>query len=209
MMPKPLVIAAAKGYLLDEALSRFATLGIHFHDDLRTSRKLSTMDLTGTIQLLQVRPWDVPTYVENGAADLGIAGLDVLEEKPEPVLRLTDLHYGACKLVLAGPTGTQALHKHNIRVATKYPRITSAYFDKRGIKARLIKLYGSIELAPHTGLSDIISDLTATGATLKENNLEILEVLLESTAHLITNASSFRWRHHDITALSTQLAKPC
>ena len=206
-MSRPLVIAAAKGYLLSEALAKFAALDIHFKDDLRTSRKLSTEDTTGRLVLLQVRPWDVPTYVENGAADLGIAGLDVLDEKPEPVLRLIDLKYGACKLVLAGPPGCDALSRHNIRVATKYPSITSSYFNKRGIKAQLIKLYGSIELAPITGLSDIISDLTATGATLKENNLDILETLLESSAHLITNAGSLRWRHAEITALSARLSQ--
>lgn len=206
-MNKPLVIAAAKGYLLSEALEKFSALGIHFKDDLRTSRKLSTEDTTGQLVLLQVRPWDVPTYVENGAADLGIAGLDVLEEKPEPVLRLIDLHYGACKLVLAGPSGTDALSRHNIRVATKYPTITSAYFNKRGIKAQLIKLYGSIELAPVTGLADIISDLTATGTTLRENHLDILETLLVSSAHLITNTGSLRWRYAEIAALTSRLSQ--
>jgi ATP phosphoribosyltransferase len=206
-MSKPLVIAAAKGYLLSEALEKFSALGIHFKDDLRTSRKLSTEDTTGQLVLLQVRPWDVPTYVENGAADLGIAGLDVLEEKPEPVLRLIDLQYGACKLVLAGPSGTDALSRHNIRVATKYPTITSAYFNKRGIKAQLIKLYGSIELAPVTGLADIISDLTATGTTLRENHLDILETLLVSSAHLITNTGSLRWRYAEIAALTARLSQ--
>lgn len=202
---KPLVIAAAKGYLLSEALDKFAKLNIHFKDDLRTSRKLSTESLSGDMVLLQVRPWDVPTYVENGAADLGIAGLDVLEEKPEPVSRLIDLKYGNCQLVLAAPPGSTALSKHNVRVATKYPSITSAYFNKKGIKAHLIKLYGSIELAPYTGLSDIISDLTATGTTLRENNLAILETLLVSSAHLISNSSSLRWRYSDILALTAKL----
>lgn len=206
-MKRPLVIAAAKGYLLSEALEKFSALGIDFKDDLRTSRKLSTEDTTGRLVLLQVRPWDVPTYVENGAADLGIAGLDVLEEKHEPVLRLINLHYGACKLVLAGPSGTDALSRHNIRVATKYPNITSTHFDKRGIKAQLIKLYGSIELAPLTGLADIISDLTATGTTLRENHLDILEILLVSNAHLITNAGSLRWRYAEITELAARLSQ--
>jgi len=195
-MKQTLTIAVSKGYLLKEALEAFNRLGITFNDDLNTSRKLSTTDTQGLITLLQVRPWDVPVYVEQGAADLGIAGLDVLHEQQPTVLRLMDLKFGQCKLVLAAPSQTAKtpLWPHMV-IATKYPSSTQAYFLSKGLKVKLIKLYGSIELAPLTGLADMIVDLTATGKTLQENQLSIVDTLLESSAYLIANPVQFKVKH--------------
>ncbi|NBV41681.1 ATP phosphoribosyltransferase [bacterium] len=202
----PITIAVAKGYLMAEAVQRFAKIGITFEDDLAQSRKLFTTDITGQYRLLQIRPWDVPVYVAQGAADLGISGFDVLEEKDDEVIRLMDLGFGACRLILAGAADrTFDMLFHNIRVATKYPNATEKYFRQKGIKANIIKLYGAIELAPLTGLSDIISDLTATGKTLAENNLSIMETIYSSTAQLITNQASFRLKDTEIRSLVDRL----
>lgn len=194
-----ITIAAAKGYLLKEAIVLFKACGIQFDDDVTTTRKLSITDRTGQLELLIIRPWDVPVYVAEGAADLGIVGKDILVEQHPNVLTLADLKFGSCKLVLAGPKNFQKNDiSHNIRVATKFPNTTRRYFDNLGIKATILKLYGAIELAPLTGLSDIICDLTATGTTLHENNLHILETVLDSTAHLIANRVSVKTKDSDI-----------
>ena len=203
-----LTIAIAKGYLMGEAIARFAEIGIYFDDDLRTSRKLFTMDTTGHYRILQVRPWDVPVYVSRGAADIGVSGFDVLEEKPDNVIRLLDLQFGACRLILAGAKDRSFTGPfHEIRVATKYPNASSAYFQRLGIKAHIIKLYGAIELAPITGLADAIVDLTATGKTLEENHLTIIDTIFHSTAQLITNASSFCLKDQQIRQLTKQLSQ--
>ncbi len=201
-----ITIAVAKGYLMGEALTRFAQIGIHFEEDLRASRKLFTMDTTGQYRMLQVRPWDVPVYVGQGAADIGISGFDVLEEKQDPVIRLCDLQFGGCKLILAAnKTRNFDTLFHNIRVATKYPHATEQFFKKKGIKAQIIKLYGAIELGPVTGLSDIIVDLTATGKTLQENNLEVIDTIFASTAQLITNTVSYNLYDTEIRTLTEKL----
>lgn len=201
-----ITIAVAKGYLMGEALARFDQIGIRFEEDLRDSRKLFTMDTTGTYRMLQVRPWDVPVYVAQGAADIGISGFDVLEEKQDAVIRLCDLGFGACKLILAAnQSRTFDGLFHNIRVATKYPNATEIFFRKKGIKAQIIKLYGAIELGPVTGLSDIIVDLTATGKTLQENHLEVIDTIFESTAQLITNAVSYNLYDTEIRSLTEMM----
>lgn len=203
-----ITIAAAKGYLLGEAIKLFKTCNIIFEDDVATTRKLSIKDTTGTVELLIIRPWDVPVYVAEGAADLGIVGKDILVEQHPNVLTLSDLKFGRCSLVLAGPTTFQHSDMtHNIRVATKFPNTTRRYFDQLGIKATILKLYGAIELAPLTGLSDIICDLTATGTTLKENNLHIIETVLDSTAHLIGNKVSLKVNDTTIRDFVTLLNK--
>lgn len=202
-----LTIAIAKGYLMGEAIARFSEIGVHFEDDLRVSRKLFTIDTTGKYRILQVRPWDVPVYVARGAADVGVSGFDVLEEKDDEVIRLLNLNFGACKLILAGAQDRKFTTPfHDIRVATKYPHATTAYFQKLGIKAHIIKLYGAIELAPVTGLADAIVDLTATGKTLEENHLTIIDTIFHSTAQLITNPSSFCLKDLAIRHLTAQLS---
>lgn len=203
---KPLTIALSKGYLMTETLRQFETIGIHFDEDLEKSRKLFALDRTKRFKILKIRPWDVPEYIKEGAADIGIAGQDVLLEKDSPVLKLLDLKFGVCKLVLAGPTRAKKRGlQQNMTIATKYPNATEAYFKQKGINIKLIKLYGAIELAPLTGLSDIICDLTATGRTLKEHNLHILDTVFTSTAVLIANPTSFKVHYDAIQTLANGL----
>ena len=202
-----ITLAASKGYLLDQALSILSQLGVEFEENPKESRKLFFVDKTKTWKLLVVRPWDVPEYVEEGAADIGITGYDVIREKQSQVLRLSNLDFGGCRLVLAGTKKmTQKPLTHNLTVATKYPHSTNEYFQQKGLHVKIIKLYGAIELAPITGLSDIICDLTATGTTLKENNLHIIDTVYRSTAHLIANPIALRVNDSSIRELSSLLS---
>lgn len=186
-MSTPLTIAVPKGYLFEETITLFKKMDIHF-ENLEDSRKLFTFDTTGRYKLLKVRPWDVPVYVEQGAADLGIVGKDVLHEQDPNVAVLKDCYFGGCKLVIAGPKEIPFNDiAHGSTIVTKYPNSTKKYFAKLGKKISVIKLYGAIELAPLTGIGDYICDLTATGATLKEHDLHIIDTVVESTAHLIAN----------------------
>lgn len=201
-----ITIAVAKGYLLKEAIILLDKIGLKFDEDVLSTRKLFMFDTTGTVKLLQVRPWDVPVYVAQGAADIGIVGEDVLFEHDTAVCRLLDMKFGGCSLVLAGPTLLDPNQlPHHLTVATKYPNCTAKYFRNRGLNVKMVKLYGSIELAPLTGLSDIICDLTATGQTLKEHDLSVIDTLFESTANLIANPMSMRTRYQQITQIVDQL----
>lgn len=195
-------IAVAKGYLFKEALAVLEKAGIFFDIKKEDSRLLSFVDREKQWKLYAVRPWDVPVYVSRGAADFGIVGYDVLAEQREKVAVLKDLHFGQCSLILAAKKEAVPLNPwHNIRVATKYPYCTEQWFCHQGIKIRLIKLYGAIELAPHTGLADIVCDLTATGTTLKENGLEIIDTLFSSTAQLIANPGSLSFYYREVKHL--------
>jgi ATP phosphoribosyltransferase len=203
---KILTIAMSKGYLLTEAVKLFAQIGYEFNEDLNVSRKLFTTDKSNRIQLLQVRPWDVPAYIEQGAADLGIVGKDVLLEKEDDVVDLLDLKFGYCSLIIASLDKiTPNQFNHNITVATKYTNSTKKYFQKLGVKAKIIKLYGAVELGPLTGLSDVICDLMATGKTLEENGLHVLDTVFASSAHLIANPVGLRFHYNEVVNLVNQL----
>ncbi|MGC6367805.1 MAG: ATP phosphoribosyltransferase [Candidatus Marinamargulisbacteria bacterium] len=207
-MTKPLTIACAKGYLWKKAMSFFDGMGIVFDNDLSESRQLSTIDTTGKIQLMKVRPWDVPVYVEEGAADMGVVGKDVLEEQSPDLLELLDLKFGDCRLVIAGPESYQSKYlSHNVRVATKYEMATLDYFQKKSIRCVPIKLYGAMELAPMTGVADVICDLTATGQTLKENGLIEYDEVFYSTARLVANRSSMMTKFADVQAIHDGFSK--
>jgi ATP phosphoribosyltransferase len=203
-----ITIASAKGYLLKDSIKLFASIGIHFDKDFPESRKLSCTDKSGQYQLLQIRPWDVPAYVENGAADFGIVGLDVLLEQESKLLKLADLKHGGCKLIVAGPKKQKPeSFTHNMTVATKYPHSTEEYFKSKGLSVNIIKLYGAIELAPATSLSDLIVDLTATGQSLKENKLHLLDTLFSSTAYLVANPVSFKYYYNEICDITKKIKK--
>ena len=188
-----LVIALAKGRLLDKSLDLLASAGIRFSEDVSTSRKLIFDAQDGKHRVVLVKPADVPTYVEYGAADAGIAGLDVVLESRADLVQPLALNFGLCKLAVAAPAGVELSASENptVQVATKYPHITMEYFNARGIPVELIYLSGSIELAPLLGLADRIVDLVESGRTLKENGLEIVEVILESSARLVVNRASY------------------
>ena len=156
-------------------------------------------------RVILVRPADVPAYVDHGAADLGIVGKDILWESPGSHYELVDLRFGGCRLVLAVPEASSLNGPETwpplLRIATKYPRTTAAWFEQRGQAVEVVRLHGSVELAPQVGLVDGIVDLTATGRTLRENGLRIASVLGSSTARLIANQASMKTRTAAVQAV--------
>lgn len=205
-----LVIALCKGRFLEPSLDLLARAGIRFSEGAASSRKLIFDSESQTHRVVLVKPADVPTYVEYGAADVGIAGRDVLLETRADVLQPLDLNFGQCKIAVAGTRSAvidRAYNAPTIRVATKYPRITLDYYNARGIPVEIIPLSGSIELAPLIGLADHIVDLVETGRTLKENGLEVLEVITESSARLLINRAGYQTKREEIRALIQALEK--
>jgi len=203
------VIALAKGRLLDTSLDLLAATGIRFSEDVSTSRKLVFDAQDGKHRVVLVKPADVPTYVEYGAADAGIAGLDVVLESRADLLQPLSLDFGKCKLAVAAPKGVTLSASENptVRVATKYPHIAMEYFNARGIPVEIIYLSGSIELAPLLGLADRIVDLVESGRTLKENGLEIVEVIAESSARLVVNRASYQTKRAEVLTFIDSLSK--
>ena len=198
-----LTIAVPRGALLEPSLDLLEAIGIDASEVRSNDRKL----LFEEVGVVTMRPSDVPTYVEAGAADVGITGKDVLLESPERQLfELLDLGFGECRMVVAGAEGedrgAEALERLGVvRVATKYPRIAAEHFSRSGRQAEIVKVAGSVELAPLTGLADAIVDLTATGSTLRENGLVVREEIFVATARLIANRVSLRVRSGEVDAL--------
>jgi ATP phosphoribosyltransferase len=201
-----LVIALCKGRFLEPSLELLARTGIRFAEDVASSRKLIFESEDKRYNVFLVKPADVPTYVEYGAADIGIAGRDVLLETRADVLQPLDLKFGYCKIAVAGRQGNGGTHP-TIRIATKYPHITMDYYNARSIPVEIIPLSGSIELAPLIGLADRIVDIVETGRTLKENGLEILEVIAETSARLLINRASYQTKREEIGSLTQALEK--
>jgi ATP phosphoribosyltransferase len=205
-----LTIAVPRGALLRETLDLLDSLGLDTAEVRSNDRKLLFAD----VGVVTMRPSDVPTYVEAGAADVGITGKDVLTEQSErKVYELLDLGFGACRMVLATVDGpdpsVEALRRLGVmRVATKYPKTAAAYFELTGRQAEIVEVKGSVELAPLTGLVEAIVDLTATGTTLRENNLIIREDLYTSTARLIANPVSHKLKAQAIDAMLEKLRAP-
>lgn len=201
-----LTIAISKGRILKEALPLLAAVGIEPLEDPEISRKLILATSQADARLVVIRATDVPTYVEYGAADVGIAGKDVLlEYEGDGFYEPLDLDIAKCKLVVAGlgvPTDSQA----RLRVATKYAALTRRYFAERGVQIEVIKLYGSMELAPLVGLADRIVDLVDTGNTLKANGLKTLERICDISSRLIVNKAAMKTKHVRITALIRDLS---
>lgn len=204
-----IAIALPKGRLLLPALELFEGIGISCVRGLFDSRRLICEDSDRQLRFLVLRPADVPTYVEHGAADMGIVGKDQLLEQRRDVYEPLDLGFGACRLVVAEPA---ALHKQDdprswshLRVATKYPNLAEAYFSRKGIQAEIIKLTGSLELAPLVGLAERIVDLVETGQTLKENGLVEVEEIAKATARLIVNRASLKTKYRRVQALIEQM----
>jgi len=194
-----LTIALPKGTLFPPAIQLFQKAGLAPEELEAGTRKLMIDYPSEGVRFMILRASDVPTYVEYGAADLGVVGEDMILEQAKDLYEPLDLKFGRCSLVVAGPTGVYLPGDQEewtrIRVATKYPRMTERYFSGKGIHAEIIKLYGSIELAPMVGLSEIIVDLSATGRTLKENHLDVIDTILESTARLIINRASLKLKY--------------
>lgn len=202
-MSAGITIALSKGKLLDPTLELFRQAGYTGYHVRADDRRLILEFPEHGHRVLIVRPSDVPAYVEYGAADIGVVGKDVLLEQSPDVYEPVDLNLGVCRLVVARPNGPQLGQRMSskLRVATKYPTITERYFNQQGLPVELIKLYGSIELAPLVGLADRIVDLVETGNTLKANNLVEDEVIAWSSARLIVNRASLKMKHAVITEL--------
>ena len=201
-----MTMALPKGRMLREVVDLFASAGVELGEILEDSRKL-VFDLKDT-RVLVVRSQDVITYVEHGAADIGIVGKDVLLEAAPDLYEPLDLGLGYCRLAVAGPVGATdvvPLDGAHIRIATKYPRLAEAHFRKKGMQVEIIKLYGSIELAPLTGLTDFIVDLVSTGETLRQNGMCEMETILESTSRLIVNRASMKTRSAAVIELVEKL----
>lgn len=193
-----ITIALAKGRILEETLPLLERAGIVPEVDMEKSRKLIFKTNHKNINLVLIRSADVPTYVQYGAADIGIAGKDVLlEHGGEGLYERIDLHIAPCKLMTAG-YADRALPSGRLKVATKYTTITRDYFLKQGRQVELIKLYGSMELAPIVGLADMIVDLVDTGNTLKANGLVPLEFIMDISSRLIINRASLKMKNRAI-----------
>ena len=208
-MSEVITIALSKGKLLDPTLELFRQAGYTGYHVRADDRRLILEFPEHGHRVLIVRPSDVPAYVEYGAADLGVVGKDVLLEQSPDVYEPVDLNLGVCRLVVARPNGPQLVQRMSskLRVATKYPMITERFFNQQGLPVELIKLYGSIELAPLVGLADRIVDLVETGNTLKANNLVEDEVIAWSSARLIVNRASLKMKHAVITELIARVKK--
>lgn len=200
-----ITIAISKGRILLEALPLLARAGITTADDLHTSRKLIFDTNRDDVRLVVIRAADVPTFVEYGAADVGIAGKDVLMEYGggglyEPL----DLRIARCRLMVAGPDQA-APHGGRVRVATKYVETARRYFAARGEQVELVKLYGSMELAPLVGLADLIVDLVDSGNTLRANGLRPYDTIADISSRLIVNKAAMKMKHEQVKQLIAQL----
>jgi ATP phosphoribosyltransferase len=204
ILMKYLNIALAKGRLSDLSVGLFESIGINCQDIKDSSRKLIYTDEKNMIRFFLVKPADVPTYVDYGSADMGIVGKDTLMEEGRQLYEMLNLKFGVCKMVLAGPSHLKGnLDKlNNKRIATKYPRIARDYFEhKRKETVEIIKLSGSVELAPLVGLAELIVDLVESGRTLRENNLIILDNISDISARLVVNRVSMKMKSEKINSL--------
>jgi len=200
-----LTIAISKGRILKDTLPLLAEAGIEPSEDLSVTRKLVVPSTSGEVNLVIIRATDVPTFVEYGAADIGVAGKDVLvEHGSDNLYEPLDLEIAKCKLMTAIVSG-EPIPDGKIRVATKYVSLTQQYFAKRGQQAEIIKLYGSMELAPMVGLADCIVDLVDTGNTLKANGMEPLDLIMQISSRLVVNKASMKMKHQEIKSLVERL----
>jgi ATP phosphoribosyltransferase len=198
-------VAVPKGAIFEDALAALGGAGLPVEVLRENGRRLFYKG--EGVEFIVSRPSDVPVFVEHGAADVGIVGKDVLEEQRPNVMELRDLGTGACRMILAAPkqraeeVQRAISHAEVVRVATKFPNTARRYFESLGRQAEIIELHGSLELAPLVGLSECIVDLTATGTTLRENDLVVLDEISRSTARLIANRGAYRLRHEEVAEL--------
>ena len=202
-----LQIALPKGRLGEKVYKMFAKAGFDCPEILDDTRKLIFENQETGVCYFWVKPSDVAIYVEHGAADIGVAGKDILMEYRPEVFELLDLNIGKCRLAVAGKKGFRDNTEKTLRVATKFPNVTMDYYRKQCRDIDIIKLNGSIELAPILGLSDVIVDIVETGKTLIENNLEPFETVAPVSARLVANRSSYQFKHDAICKVLSELKK--
>ena len=201
-MKKMLNVALPKGRLGEKAYAIFARAGYECPSIEDPGRKLTFENPDAGVRYFWVKPSDVAIYVERGAADIGVAGKDILLEYKPDIYELLDLGIGKCRMAVAAPKGFRDDTRRTLRVATKFSCIARDYYDSVGRDIDIIHLNGSIELAPILGLSDVIVDIVETGATLRENDLEVVETILPISARLIANPSAFRFKTEEIEKLT-------
>ena len=205
-----LTIALSKGRLTELSVELFEAIGLDCTELKGSSRKLILADEKNKIKFFLAKPSDVPTYVEYGAADIGIVGKDTLLEEGRHLYEVLNLGFAACRMVVAGPTELQGKldQFNNKRVATKYPRIAREYFEhKRRESIEVIKLNGSVELAPLVGLSEVIVDLVESGRTLKENGLVVLDHIADISARMVVNRVSMKMESERINNIVDGIRK--
>lgn len=198
-------LAMAKGRTATDAIKLLNRANIHFPDFHEKSRKLVFYSEDKTIKMIYVKAVDVTTYVEQGAADIGIVGKDNILESEADVYELLDLQFGKCHFAIASMKDEPIPKSTSVKVASKYPLVTKKYFAKKGIVADVIKLNGSVELAPIIGLSDYILDIVETGNTIRENGLSIIENVEEISTRLIVNKASYATKTEPIQKIIEQL----
>ena len=199
-------IALPKGRLGEKVYALFASAGFECPAIEEENRKLVFENPARGVRYFWVKPSDVAIYVERGAADVGVAGKDILLEYAPDVYELLDLHIGVCRMAVAAPEGFSDDPSRTLRVATKFTRIASDFYLSRGREIDVIHLNGSIEIAPILGLSDVIVDIVETGTTLKENHLKVLETIVPISARLIANKSAYQFKTENIERLRAGLA---
>ncbi len=198
-------IALPKGRLGEKVYSMFEAAGYECPSIKENNRKLIFENTEKQVRYFWVKPSDVSIYVERGAADIGVAGKDILLEYDPGVYELLDLELGKCRMAVAAPRGFYDDNTRTLRVATKFTNIAARYYGGIGRDIDIIKLNGSIELAPILGLSDVIVDIVETGTTLKENDLEVISTILPISARLIANKSSFKFKSAEIEAITRRM----
>lgn len=198
-------IALPKGRLGDKVYALLAEIGYDCAEFLTNNRKLVIENEENGVRYFLVKPSDVAIYVERGVADAGVVGKDILIESEPDVYELIDLRLGRCRVAVAGPESYAANNDSTLRVATKYVNIAKKYYDSKHRDIEIIKLNGSIELAPILGLSDVIVDIVETGGTLRENNLRVFSEIMDISARLIANKSSYKFKNSAIVELVARL----
>ena len=199
-------VALPKGRLGEKVYDMFAKAGYECPAILENSRKLIFENEDAGVRYFWVKPSDVAIYVERGAADVGVAGKDIILEYAPEVYELLDLGLGKCRMAIAAPKGFHDDKNRVLRVATKFSSIARSYYSSIGRDIDVIHLNGSIEIAPILGLSDVIVDIVETGTTLKENDLEVIETIMPISARLIANKSSFRFKNEAIERISASIS---
>ncbi len=198
-------IALTKGRLAEKTFELFEKMGIVFDDYHPKSRKLIFTSRKHMVRVVFVKAGDVPIYVEKGAADMGVAGKDSIMEAESNLYEVMDLGFGKCKFSVAAPGDYEYRPGRKLRVATKYPNVAKGYYKRKGEPIEIIKLTGSVELAPLMGLSDVIVDIVESGKTLKENGLVILEDICDISARLIINNVSFKTKSEEVERIIKHL----
>ena len=194
-------IALPKGRLGMKVYDMLASIGCECPEILEDNRKLIFENSEREVRYMLVKPSDVTIYVEYGAADIGVAGKDIILEQSPEIYELLDLGFGRCRMCVAAPEGYREDIDRPLKVATKFPNIAKNYYLSQNREIEIIKLYGSIEIAPLTGLSDVIVDIVETGATLRENHLEVIETIVPISARLIANKASSQFKKDEINRI--------